>query len=743
MALVFSLRPNSCIAFFPSHPFATSRCLPAYAATIRATASAGVQADAARCGAALVWFKNDLRADDHPGLLAAAAKHKTVVPLYVFDCRTMSSLSDEMLELLFSSVKDLKEMLTNQGSDLLLGFGSTEDFILEVANKVKPTHIYAEEESEYDLRKLTTAVQSSLSAVPLSWGHPEFVFWRTPFYDLKNLKELPASYDDFTKLKLPVSRPLPAPAMPILRTELKLGTIPSFNDVKKYLYDSTARSDKIWISWKNVSAQSTFKKSKHQVVARTDPTKKHESHDRKSELTSTNLNNELGVKNSSSMFTTKGSHVKGGTSVALNALAAYLRYLEGTARDDWQQLHDKLRNTESRKGASFRALFGSALYLGIISRRRVYYEAIKYEKERNAGFLSPFGYSAPTVAAAIDAVCSMEYTAAGNEGPAVLLVHGFGAFLEHFRGNIDNIADGGFRVWAVTLLGFGKSEKPNIIYTELFWAELLRDFVVDVVREPVHLVGNSLGGYFAAIVAGLWPSLVKSVVLINTAGFIVPSYSSSPVVNEGRISALAWLQAQVLLLYLRSRAGQIIQKCYPTKVERADSWLIGEILRAVSFVLNLTDGLPEILKLEYYLILSYLHGVYGLNASGDLNSENNLFSGFEILNHAISLFLNQSQSFDPGVAFVLESVVNFNLSIPLNYLLNSFGGEVLVIQGMKDPLTKSEAFLSMIKSHCSNATVSELDAGHCPHDEVPEKVNPILREWIKRAEKCVRSFERT
>lgn len=31
-----------------------------------------------------------------------------------------------------------------------------------------------------------------------------------------------------------------------------------------------------------------------------------------------------------------------------------------------------------------------------------------YEKERNAGFLSPFGYSAATVAAAIDAVCSME-----------------------------------------------------------------------------------------------------------------------------------------------------------------------------------------------------------------------------------------------------------------------------------------------------------------------------------------------
>ena len=63
---------------------------------------------------------------------------------------------------------------------------------------------------------------------------------------------------------------------------------------------------------------------------------------------------------------------------------------------------------ESREGASFGALFGPALHLGIISRRRVHYEAIKYEKERNAGFLFLFGYSAANVAAAADTVCSME-----------------------------------------------------------------------------------------------------------------------------------------------------------------------------------------------------------------------------------------------------------------------------------------------------------------------------------------------
>lgn len=72
------------------------------------------------------------------------------------------------------------------------------------------------------------------------------------------------------------------------------------------------------------------------------------------------------------------------------------------------RVHAKLRLTEKREGASFQALFGSVLLLGMLSRRRVYFEAIKYEKERNGGFLSPFGYSTITVAAAINTVSSVE-----------------------------------------------------------------------------------------------------------------------------------------------------------------------------------------------------------------------------------------------------------------------------------------------------------------------------------------------
>ena len=91
----------------------------------------------------------------------------------------------------------------------------------------------------------------------------------------------------------------------------------------------------------------------------------------------------------------------------------------------------------------------------------------------------------------------LQYTVDGHEGPAILLVHGLVAFFEHYRDNISDIANSGNRVWAITVLGFGKSEKPNIVYTELMWAQLLRDFIVEVAGEPVHLAGNSIGGMYS------------------------------------------------------------------------------------------------------------------------------------------------------------------------------------------------------------------------------------------------------
>uniref|UniRef100_A0ACD5XTW4 Uncharacterized protein n=1 Tax=Avena sativa TaxID=4498 RepID=A0ACD5XTW4_AVESA len=555
--------------------------------------------------------------------------------------------------------------------------------------KVQAGVIYTEEEVEHSVCNVLANVESSLSNGSFTRGNPpEIEVWSVPLYNYKSLRELPASRDQFLKEKLPMTTPLSSPTFPALNVGLDTGSLPTLDELKEFLKESKRPQDD-WVPIKNMSAGSILKDILSQRKIKSNVTLSVSNGGNIEDITTNADASARRIKDS--FFASVSSlEVRGGTDIALDALAAFLKYLEGTGKASWQELHDKVRFAETRDGASFYTLFGAAIQLGVISRRRVYQETIQYERDRNAGFLSPFGYSTPTVTSAWSWILAsksqvciegkyplkfwrwkgylIQYTSVGDEGPAVLLVHGFGASLQHFRDNIGSIADGGHRVWAITLLGFGRSEKPNVDYSELLWSELLRDFIVDVVREPVHLVGNSIGGYICAIAAGLWPSLANSLVLLNSAGSVVPSYSFIPLSKEGRSSWLSRLQARLILLFLRSRAGGILKKYYPTRTERVDKPLVDEIIRA---------------------------------------------------------------SYDPGAATVIESIFNFNLSIPLNFLFDSFGGNILVIQGMKDPLTKSESFVSMLREHCSKVRIRELNAGHAPHDEVPDQVNSLLSEWMK------------
>lgn len=82
--------------------------------------------------------------------------------------------------------------------------------------------------------------------------------------------------------------------------------------------------------------------------------------------------------------------------------------------------------------------------------------------------------------------------------PTVLLVHGFGAFAEHWRRNIPALAAEGYKVYACTLPGFGPSEKSPQNYTTGLWKAYVRDFVVHVIGKPVVVAGNSIGGVVPA-----------------------------------------------------------------------------------------------------------------------------------------------------------------------------------------------------------------------------------------------------
>lgn len=58
----------------------------------------------------------------------------------------------------------------------------------------------------------------------------------------------------------------------------------------------------------------------------------------------------------------------------------------------------------------------------------------------------------------------------------LLLVHGFGPSTDHWHKNIGRLFDT-FEVWAVELLGFGRSAKPKLYWNFNLWSDKIRDFI--------------------------------------------------------------------------------------------------------------------------------------------------------------------------------------------------------------------------------------------------------------------------
>lgn len=177
---------------------------------------------AANSGAAILWYKHDLRIEDHPGLIAAS-QNRSVVPLYVFDRRILSRFSDEMLELLLFALEDLRKLLMEKGSNLMIRFGTAEDVISKLVKEVQASSIFAEEEVEYELLVMLDNVKESLSNISFKGWNPKVVMWSSPFYDVKSLQDLPSSFRDFQKLKPSILSGLEPPVLSATLTNLSWG----------------------------------------------------------------------------------------------------------------------------------------------------------------------------------------------------------------------------------------------------------------------------------------------------------------------------------------------------------------------------------------------------------------------------------------------------------------------------------------------------------------------------------------
>ncbi len=107
-----------------------------------------------------------------------------------------------------------------------------------------------------------------------------------------------------------------------------------------------------------------------------------------------------------------------------------------------------------------------------------------------------------------------------GQGSPVVLVHGIGggSSVFQYRKNAAALADAGYRVYALDLLGFGRSSRPPIRYTQNLLVGQMTSFL-ETLPESAAVVANGLSAAYAVRIAAERPDLVSKLVLITPTGY--------------------------------------------------------------------------------------------------------------------------------------------------------------------------------------------------------------------------------
>lgn len=264
------------------------------------------------------------------------------------------------------------------------------------------------------------------------------------------------------------------------------------------------------------------------------------------------------------------------------------------------------------------------------------------------------------------------YVQAGDprpDRPALLLVHGFGASTDHWRKNIEGLRDE-FQVWAIDLLGFGRSDKPALSYSGQLWQNQLADFITQVIGHKTVVAGNSLGGYASLCVAAHCPEWVQGAILLNSAGPFgdhVGPTMTNPLQTLIKNVMLQPLPSYLLFQFVRRRRNirKTLEKVYVDQTAVTDR-LVEEIYRP---------------------------------------------------------------SCDPGAPQVFASVFKSPQGETVDQLLSQLTVPLMTIWGEGDPWMNTRERSVKYRQYYPQVTEHFLSAGHCPHDEAPQDVNPLMRDW--------------
>jgi len=209
----------------------------------------------------LLWFRYDLRVDDHPALTAAYHASKgRVVPVFIIDPRDLEpnelgwpGLGYQRALFLIECLTDLRSKLKRLGSDLIMLRGESERALVSFAERVGAAQVYtheamsAKEGTRVDIvRRALEREGVELSALE---GPTLYHRSRTPFRE--DLSDLPRDFLSFRRALERSSAPrppeLPIPKLLPLPIGVSPGKLPTVGELGHELVKPDSRAELKWI----------------------------------------------------------------------------------------------------------------------------------------------------------------------------------------------------------------------------------------------------------------------------------------------------------------------------------------------------------------------------------------------------------------------------------------------------------------------------------------------------------------
>lgn len=145
----------------------------------------------------------------------------------------------------------------------------------------------------------------------------------------------------------------------------------------------------------------------------------------------------------------------------------------------------------------------------------------------------------------------VHYLDFGGAGSPVVMVHGLAGSAINWLSVGPEIARA-HRALAIDLAGFGQTPLRNRSAAVGANASLVHDFIREVVREPVTLIGNSMGGHISILEASEHPLWVTAMVLVDPA--IPGTHVSRP--EPAMLGVMAALSVPGLAMTLLERESR-------------------------------------------------------------------------------------------------------------------------------------------------------------------------------------------